>query len=201
MASYLWTVKHHNNTEGEDYKKKQNKVILCSNIRGIWELSSDGSRGWNLADSENPGKRGEERMISSKRRLGIAEVWSPREPSKEKFPVYQERTGEMFSISEWGWTFDLKLISAVYYCYSPPNRHAQPYMQQTWSAGALGELKFADVHAQGEEMKGHAQFPLWSQWGGTSTALGKEGGPGVVGGGHPWHKWRPSGEMKVKWRQ
>ena len=43
--------------------------------------------------------------------------------------------------------------------YSLPNCHLKSYIQPTWIVGVLEELKVTDVHALGEEVKGHVQFP------------------------------------------
>lgn len=77
-------------------------------------------------------------------------------------------------------------------------------MQPTWIIGFLEELKVTDVHALGEDIKGHVQFPLLKLVGGTCRASGKEGGPGLLRGDQLQDQWgsRVSGaEGRRKWQQ
>lgn len=43
--------------------------------------------------------------------------------------------------------------------HSPPDGHFKSCIQPAWSAGVLEELEVTDVHALGEEVKRHVQFP------------------------------------------
>ena len=69
-------------------------------------------------------------------------------------------------------------------------------MQPTWILGALEELKVTDVHALGEDVKGHVQFPLLKLLGWYLQSIRKEGGPGLLRGDHPQCQWR----SRVRWR-
>lgn len=77
--------------EGDECKKKENKMTLDNNVRCTVGLSYDCSNGRNSADPENPAKRGKQGIITIPRRdKGEARSWSQRGPSKEKCPVNQE---------------------------------------------------------------------------------------------------------------